>query len=285
VLGAASAQAACPPEGTSRESLAALKSQRWAVSDPSVRARLADALLACLGEPDPWLRDSVAFEALQHWMRTDQLDAPQLLAMRNTLLDWLSPTAVDAPGFRQPFAALVLAEVARVDRMKPYLSVAQRDELVRRGAAYLEGVRDYRGFHERDGWRHGVAHGADLLLQLSLNARLDDAQRERIVQAVWSQVVPDGAHFYRYGEPERLMAPVFHVARRAAFDAGRWTAWFMALAEPSASAGPVSDAALARRHNVAAFLQALYVSVQEGGDAVLRERLMPGLSKAIKTLP
>lgn len=285
LLVAASSQASCPPEGSSRESLQALKSQNWTVADAQARGRLADGLLECLAHPDPVLRDGMAFEALQHWMRAGLIPEAQLLAMRERLLGWLAPDAADAAGFRQPFAALVLAEVARVDRRQPYLSAAQRDELLRRGAAYLVGTRDYRGFDAVEGWRHGVAHGADLMLQLSLNPRLDDAQRQHIVQSVWSKVAPEGAHFYRYGEPERLMAPVFHVARRSAFDATQWEAWFMALAAPVAASAPLTDAALARRHNVGAFLQALYVSVQESGEAGLRERVMPGLAKALKTLP
>ena len=36
-------------------------------------------------------------------------------------------------------------------------------------------VRDYRGFDAKQGWRHGVAHGADLLLQLSRNRHAVDA--------------------------------------------------------------------------------------------------------------
>lgn len=285
LLGAGCVQAACPPEGSSREALQALKARQWVMDDEQSRARLAESLLDCLAHPDPVLRDGLAFEALQHWMRAGQLPTATLQSMRERLLAWLAPGGIDAAGFRQPFAALVLAEVARVDRRQPYLSAAQRDDLLRRGATYLAGVNDYRGFDAREGWRHGVAHGADLMLQLALNPQLDDAQRERIVQAVWSKVAPAGEHFYRYGEPERLMAPAFHVARRARFDAAKWESWFMALAPPVATTSPQTEAALARRHNVGAFLQAFYVSVQESGDAGLRERVLPGLVKVLKALP
>ena len=286
VLGATLVEAACPPEGSTRASLLALKARQWAMPDDHARERLADGLLACLADPDPSLRDVLAFEPLQHWMRAGLVPPERLQRMRERLLGWLAPDPADTAGFRQPFAALALAEVARVDRRQPFLSPLQLDDLLMRGAAYLAGVRDYRGFDAREGWRHGVAHGADLLLQLSLNPRLDDAQRLRIVHAVWSQVEPAADHFYQYGEPERLMAPVFHVARRGAIDAAQWASWFKALAAPlAASPAAPTDAALARRHNVGAFLQALYVSMQESGDAGLRERVLPGLSKALKMLP
>ena len=37
------------------------------------------------------------------------------------------------------------------------------------------GREAHHGYDEREGWRHGVAHGADLLLQLSMDKRVDGA--------------------------------------------------------------------------------------------------------------
>jgi hypothetical protein len=51
-------------------------------------------------------------------------------------------------------------------------------------------VRDYRGFDTAEGWRHGVAHGADLALQLVLNPAVDKPQIERLLAAVGRQVAP-----------------------------------------------------------------------------------------------
>src|SRR5258705_220852 len=78
----------------------------------------------------------------------------------------------------------------------------------------LLGVTDRRGFDATQGWRHGVAHGADLLLQLGLNPALSAAQLDAIVQAIASQVAPAGEHFYVYGEPERLARPIAYIAKR-----------------------------------------------------------------------
>jgi hypothetical protein len=33
-------------------------------------------------------------------------------------------------------------------------------------AALVRSIRDYRGFDEREGWRHAVAHTSDAMLQL-----------------------------------------------------------------------------------------------------------------------
>lgn len=51
-------------------------------------------------------------------------------------------------------------------------------------------MRDLRGFDAVQGWRHGVAHGADLLLQLALNPALRRVQAEALLAAIASQVLP-----------------------------------------------------------------------------------------------
>src|SRR5690606_26861123 len=105
----------------------------------------------------------------------------------------------------------------------------ERAGMVARAAAYLAAVRDYRGFDDVEGWRHGVAHGADGVLQLVLNAQVDRAQVDALLAAVAAQVVPESAHAYVFGEPERLARPVVYAARRGMLDGDEWTRWFAAL--------------------------------------------------------
>lgn len=267
--------AACPAS-----QLAAAKKDKWTVSDDAQRQQLALQALACLDAADPVARDELAFEALQSWMRSDKLDQPTLHALRSSLLTRLK--APEGEGYGRPFAALVLADVARTDRVKPYLTPAQRDELVSASTSYLAGVRDYRGFDEKDGWRHGVAHGADLMLQLALNPGLDKAQLSKLLDAIAAQVVAANAHAYRYGEGERLMAPVFYLGRRDALTEADWDAWFARLvANPPKD---VSQAALARRHNLNLFLQPLYINLSETKDAALKARLLPFVTRSLKAL-
>jgi hypothetical protein len=154
-------------------------------------------------------------------------------------------------------------------------------------ASYLAGVRDYRGFDAKDGWRHGVAHGADWAMQLSLNTALNKAQLDRLLDAVAAQVLPPGDHSYVYGEGQRLMAPVFYIAKRGLHDSAFWTNWFAHIT--SAAALPEGQAftaaSLARAHNAREFIWPLYTSVQETPDAAQRERLLPGLKAAVRALP
>lgn len=283
---------ACPPPKWPRARLDELKANAFAVAGQAERQALALGLLPCLAEADPDLRDGVAYEALAAWMRADALTVETRRAILERLLAVLSAPpgpAASEEGFDRPFAALVLSEVARTDRIEPWLGERERLGLLAAATAYLSGVRDYRGFDEAEGWRHGVAHGADLLLQLALNPALEGAQLGRILDAINSQVAPADGPFYIYGEPARLARPVLAVASRRLHPTAEWSRWLTRVADPA----PLSDwrdafstqAALARRHDTRAFLQAVYVGVRESDDPDLEARLLPGLREALAAVP
>lgn len=269
-----STAAACPVNA-----LREAKAAKWHLGDDLRRQELALQTVSCLSSPDPVERDELAFEALQAWMRSDKLDIATVQVLRARLTAQLQ--APDPQGFARPFAALVLADVARVDRIKPYLSTDQRAQLVGAATEYLRGVNDYRGFDEKQGWRHGVAHAADIMLQLSLNPALTRAEHEQMLAAIAGQVAPPGEHFYRYGEGERLAAPIFYLSRVKTLQCGDWDAWFARLAAPPASAG-TQQARLARKHNLNGFLQPLYINISESKDEAQRNCLKPLLLRALK---
>lgn len=287
VAGSLAAQP-CPPPSTSRAELLSLRDREFALEDASGRESLAVDLLGCLGSPDPLLRDGVAFEALSTWMRGGQLSAATATAVLDSLLPRIASGYPDGEGFERPFSALVLSEVARMDRIEPFLSETRLDALVASAVDFLRGVDDYRGFDQHEGWRHAVAHGADLMLQLSLNPRVEGAALRRILDALATQVAPRGVHFYVYGEPERLARAVYYLATRDVVTEEEWRTWLGGVTDP-APLGNWTEAlqteeGLAKRHNTAAFLLALYLLVDEDASA-LRDRVMPALTEAIRRVP
>jgi hypothetical protein len=259
---------ACAEQGPSRADLEGLKVAGFEVADGARRQQIALELLACLGHEDPALRDGIAFEGLSKWLRADTLT----VETRTTMLERLQRDLADATApFGASFAALVLSEVARTDRVAAWLTPEQRATLVQKGATYLEGVRDYRGFDETQGWLHGVAHAADLLMQLSLNPALDKSQLDRILSAVSSQVAPAN-HFYVYGEPDRLARPVVFVLQRGLHDDAAWRAWLEAVTAPAHAQAYGSQLALARSHDTRAFLLALYAALATSTDEATKAR-------------
>jgi hypothetical protein len=248
--------------------------------------RAALSLLPCLDHPDPKVRDTLAYEALASWLRGKQITAATAREALRRLTARLQ--APDEAGFGRPFAALVLAEVARMDRIAAYLTPEEYAGLVASASEYLQNVRDYRGFDERDGWRHGVAHGADLLMQLALNPRTSKQQADAMLASVAAQVAPQEAPPYVFGESERLARPVSFIAQRALHSSAEWQAWIAKITSPAPlttwSDAYTSQRGLAKRHNTHAFLNALHTTLVVNGDEPARAALLQPLSEAIAKL-
>ncbi|AVP98727.1 hypothetical protein C7S18_16705 [Ahniella affigens] len=258
--GAASA-AACPPADWDKARLLTLRANQFAVSDPAERVRLGDALLACLKDPDPVLRDQVAYEAYATWLRSGVFADEHVARWTVQLLDDLADTTPDPAGVRRPFAALVLSELARTDRIKPHFEPALRQRLVADATAYLRQCRDYRGFSESIGWRHGVAHAADWVMQLGLNDRVKAPALRGFQDALLGQVGAHGQYAYIDGESERLARAVLMLMHRNELTADSWVT---ALAQfdhpetvPNWSDVFGSRTGLNERHNLRQFLYEL----------------------------
>ncbi len=272
----------CPPTDWDRERLAALKAAKFEIADAGARQAFAKAVAACLDSPDPALRDGIAFEGLSQMLRARQLDDATMRALLVYMTARLQ--APDPQGFGQSFAALVLSEVARADRVQAFLTDDERLNLLVDAQHWFINISDYRGFDDAEGWRHAVAHGSDLLMQLALNPKIDAEGLRLIVSAIGVQVAPEG-HAYVHGESERLTRPVRFAAARGAMDEAAWTEWFKGVATPKdAVAVFSSEAGLAWRHNALGFLRAMYVDVVVGADPA-DDVLRPGLEAALKAMP
>ncbi len=278
----------CDPLDLDHSELLQLKEEGYVIADRARRERFAVELVACLGDPDPLIRDDIAYEGFVALLRGKQLRPEAVKDLLATMTLQLESSAADQPGFRKPFVALVLAEVARADRIDQIFSADERAGLVAISTSYMRSIRDYRGFDAQDGWRHAVAHTADLQMQLTLNQRVTQAQLLQIRDAIGSQIAPPGEHFYIYGENERLARPILFMAARDAFTDSQWIDWFatLAAADPFDSWNDVyaSQAGWAKIHNTRAFAEAIYVNAV-GSDEVGLQAVAAGALELLKAMP
>lgn len=262
---------ACSPLSMDRADLEALKAGGFRIDEKKDRERFARELVDCLGDPDPAVRDGLAYEGLVTLLRGGALDAGAMKDLHARLTASLR-AAPDPGGFRRPFAALALAEIARADRISPFLSEKARTSFVADAAAYMISIGDYRGFVDGEGWRHGVAHGADWLMQLALNPRIGRAELDLIEGAIAAQVAP-GAHAYIHGESARLARPLLLAARREEMAGRDWADYFRMLSDPAPLAdwnsAFGSEEGLTRLHNLKAFLAAAHFGATTSGEAAL----------------
>ena len=278
------AQARCALAAEAAADLARWKASGFVVADRAQRNQRALALADCLGDADPQLRDGIAFEALSHWMRGKQLDGDGLRALQANLFRQLDGD--DADGYRKPFAALVLSEVARTDRVEAWMTAEERARMAAAAADYLRSVRDHRGYVDGEGWRHGVAHGADWAMQLVLNRQLMPADGMSLLSAVATQVAPIDGHAYAFGEPARLARPVVFAVARGDLDQVAVDAWLAGLV---AALGPLPEggrqaAWWTRRANLENFLHTLG-HMAAGDTSPTLAALAAGVRATLQKLP
>lgn len=277
------ARAACAPLGMDRAALELLKTSGFETADASRRDRMLLAMADCLGDPDPALRDGIAYEGYVRWLR-DDVDATTLRRLRTVLYRALEKP--DSAGVRAPFAALVLAEVARNDRRHPWMSADERADMVERAARYLESVADYRGFEPGIGWRHGVAHGADWVAAVARQPALSATQARRLLDAIAIQSVPASGHAYIHGESARLAAAVLAITASGVVSDADWKAWLARLPERLGDPTTAWKSAgwLAKRHDLQGLLMALHVGSDTDADPRVRA-LKPLVRQALADLP
>ncbi|HUQ88571.1 MAG TPA: DUF2785 domain-containing protein [Vicinamibacterales bacterium] len=245
------------------------------------------ALITCLGDPDPNIRDKHAFERLAAAMRAGEVDRDTLASMESQLLQLVA--GPDPQGFQRPFAILTLAEIARTDRVKPWMTEGERNVLVNTAANFLSSVTDYRSFDDQSGFRHAVAHGADFALQLALNAAITKPQLDRLLAAIATQVAPDDPSVaYWAGEPDRLARAVIFIAQRRLHTDAEWKAWFDRVLNPrpltSWDAAFASERGIRKHHNVRAFLLSVYANAATSDDAGIRQLAAPARD-SLKLVP
>ncbi|BCT93171.1 hypothetical protein LYSHEL_21940 [Lysobacter helvus] len=218
------------------------------------------ALVACLGDPDPALRDDVAYRALALFASSSKA-SPDLL---RGLLGDLMPIAEESDGnsLARSFAILTLAELVRRDARAAWMTERERARVVASAGSFMGSVDDYRGFDETTGWHHSVAHGADLIATLASDPNVDADLLRRLLTPLASQVVPEEQVFYVHGEAERLAAAAVSLRRRGLISHPAWLVWLdtlqqkvLAIRKPGAM-----GLYLSRRHNLRLFKAELLLS-------------------------
>jgi len=259
--------------------LLAIAAPLFAEPCPDVRNatdRHTGALLLanCLGDPDPRVRDALAFEGLSSLMRSGDLEQRTLAALKSRLLEHLRRPGSSA--ILRSFSVLTLSEIARTDRLKAWMTDAERQELVDAAAAFLAGISDYRAFSNQEGFVHAVAHGADLSLQLALNPAIAKPQLDQLLTAIATQIAPrDPNVAYWAGEPDRLARAVVFIAQRKLHSDAEWKSWFQAVMNPkplsSWDVAFTSEIGIRKHHNVRAFLLSVYASAVSSEDAGIKQ--------------
>lgn len=190
-------------------------------------------LQACLAVIDPAVRDGIGYTGIATWLRKNPPATPLLLSLYERLSSDIESLSNDEAGVYLPFAVLAYSEVIRADRITPFLSPQERGRSLNIIGRYLDNLHDYRSFNDVEGWRHGLAHAADVLLQLALNPALTDAQLKQTGNIILAHISPPDAPAFTAGEPARLARAMAYTVLRQEVAVSFWQSQIeLALQKP-----------------------------------------------------
>lgn len=214
-------------------------------------------LLMMLRSADPAERDEVACLAMVHRIGSGAEDG-DLVALGDEMALRLKDPQIQV----RTFAALILAEVVERDMTSGRATAAAvlrwRDAF----AAWYPAERDLRGWDERLGWLHAVAHGADALALFGRSPRLDRDDLRGLLGTGRERMLAETGYVFRDQEDDRLAYALALVLSRAELDTDDSVGWLAPVRDTFAAGGPGPVPASAT--NAMRTLRMLYLHCDRG---------------------
>lgn len=239
---------------------------------------LTHELFEMLGDPDPRIRDSLAYPVLATWLGEGVYD---------DLLSGLGDGACaglraglgadgDDSVLRRSFSALVLADVVRRANVTGGVSPTTILTWGDSATTWFTRERDLRGFAPGRGWAHAVAHGADVLGQLARSYHLGVHELTVLLDVVADRILQPTAYRLHHGEDDRLAYAVMAILHRDLVPASVVEPWVARLGAALRAPRGAVEWPSPTAFNAQAFLRALHLQLATGvrgedtpGDQVL----------------
>ena len=227
---------------------------------------LTAELTRMLADPDPTIRDEIAFPVLATWVSEGVYD-DLLPALGDGMCAGLTVGLGESGTtsiYRRSFSALVLTEC--IDR-DTEAGLVTADTVLRWGdhlTTWLLREQDLRGFVPGQGWAHAVAHGADALGALARSGHLGKEELAVVLDVVADRLLNATDTFFVAGEHDRLAFAVIHALRRDLLGQELLDPWVARLSASAAPSGSVDRHPYLVAGNVQAFLRSLQLQLALG---------------------
>ena len=224
---------------------------------------LTTELTAMLGDPDPAVRDGIAYPTLTAWITNGVYD--NLLdglgdGMAAGLIVGLGQDDSDTV-FRRSFSVLVLAECIERDNRAHLVSPGTMVRWGDRVASWFVRERDLRGFVPGKGWAHAVAHGADAIAALAASEAMGRLELTVLLDVLADRLLLPTEYHLVHGEPDRLARATMRVLRRDLVSLEVLEPWLARLANSARPNGLSEHDPYFVSGNVQSYLRALHLQL------------------------
>jgi hypothetical protein len=240
-----------------------------------------------LSEPDPHVRDGIAYSVLQTWISEGVYD--HLLAglgdgLAYGLRDGLGDGG-DRSALRRSYSALTLTAVVARDNLIHSLSPTVVLTWADHAVAWLLGEQDLRGWVPELGWVHAITHGADLLGVLSASRHLGTDELTVLLEVIAERLLKPAEQRFTGHEDERLAFATMSLLHRDLVPTEALETWLDRLARPSDDVDVTSAPGPAHRANIISYLKALHLQLLLGvrGTPAQDVSSSPASAPAVRT--
>jgi len=242
---------------------------------------MTEDLTRMLGDPDPDVRDGIAFPTMATWIDEGVYD-DLLVGLGDGMCHGLDIGLGDVESdtvFRRSFSALILTEcIDRTTRAAlggPNVVLRWGDKIM----SWYSRERDLRGFVAGKGWAHAVAHGADALGALARSPVLGRLELTVILDVIADRLLMPTDAFFVCGEGDRLAFATMHLLRRDVLGIDVLEPWVARLAAGAVGRGSIDRNPYMVSGNVQSYLRSLHLqlalnTVASGHPAVRSDLLL-----------
>ncbi|HET6165957.1 MAG TPA: DUF2785 domain-containing protein [Marmoricola sp.] len=224
---------------------------------------MTEDLTRMLGDPDPEVRDGIAFPTMATWIDEGVYD-DLLVGLGDGMCHGLDIGLGDVESdsvFRRSFSALILTEcIDRTTRAAlggPNVVLRWGDRIM----SWYSRERDLRGFVPGKGWAHAVAHGADALGALARSPVLGRLELTVILDVIADRLLIPTDTFFVCGEGDRLAFATMHLLRRDVLGIDVLEPWVARLAAGAVGRGSVHRNPYLVAGNVQSYLRSLHLQL------------------------
>jgi hypothetical protein len=226
-------------------------------------SELTTELTAMLGDPNPAVRDGIAYPTLDTWIVQGVYD--DLLeglgdGMAAGLTVGLGEDGTDTV-FRRSFSVLVLAECIRRDNKQHLVPARAMVTWGDRIASWFIRERDLRGFVKHKGWAHSVAHGADAIGELAMSEAMGRLELTVLLDVIADRLLLPTQYHLVHGEPDRLALATMRVLRRDLVGIDVIEPWLARLSQGARAHGLSEEDPYLIAGNTQSFLRALHLQL------------------------
>ncbi|HEX6247054.1 MAG TPA: DUF2785 domain-containing protein [Nocardioidaceae bacterium] len=240
-----------------------VKANGLKVPDDRPLADLTTELTAMLGDPDPAIRDGIAYPTLATWIAEGVYD--DLLeglgdGMAAGLTVGLGESGTDSV-FRRSFSVLVLAECIERDNAAHLVPARTMVTWGDRIASWFVREQDLRGFLPGKGWAHAAAHGADAIASLATSDAMGRLELTVLLDVLADRLLLPTDHHLVHGETDRLARATMRILRRDLLGLDVVEPWLARVALNARPHGFGDQDPYRVSGNVQAFLRSLHLQL------------------------